>query len=316
MFTKGRSIFKSSDARGFLFFLLLTSMVAVLIKLSKEYTQTYIVPITITKLPIDKTVKLINPSIIEFRAQQSGFSLLRNSFNSEVLEIDFNNFDSLSSTKYSYDTERLNTRLTETIAGASDFTDFTSSLITLNVDVLTTKKVAVQVDVQLDFEQGYNTFDAAIIKPDSAAVVGPKSIIDQLNEVRTQKKRIANVTGDVSLMLDLDTLAVYKELKFSTSKFRYQQQVAKYTEGSFSIPITVRGAQEDAIRIFPREVLLYFVASLEEYDTVLPTDFEVLADFSKRNDNEEFVVLRVSRKPDNLRNVRLESKQIKFIVVH
>ena len=94
------------------------------------------------------------------------------------------------------------------------------------------------------------------------------------------------------------------------------QEVAKYTEGSFSLPVTVKGAHEDAIKIFPQEVTLFFVASLEEYDAILPTDFEVIADFSTRNNDEEFILLTVSRQPDNVRNVRLETKQIKFIVVN
>lgn len=311
-----RSFFKSSDARGFLFFLLLTSLVAVLIKLSKEYTKTYSIPITISNLPIDKTITTITPSHIDFNAEVSGFSLLMNSVKSQHLEIDFNSLTPISKTNYSYDTSKLNSQLKLALSGGKDFSDFASSSIEVSVDVLATKTLPVLTQVSLDFKQGYNTYKAARIRPDSIKVVGSLSILETLEGVQTQPKALGDITSDVSLTLQLDTIAVYKELKFSDTQFVYEQDVAKYTEGSFSIPVTIKGAPERTIKIFPREVRLYFVASLEEYDTVLPTDFEVLADFTAINSNEEFVVLSVSRKPENVRNVRLETKQIKFIVVN
>ena len=86
---KRRTFFRSSDARGFLFFLLLTSVVAVLIKLSKEYTKMYTVPIEITNIPLDKTVNEIRPEEVIFKAQLSGFSLLMNSLRRQELKIDF-----------------------------------------------------------------------------------------------------------------------------------------------------------------------------------------------------------------------------------
>lgn len=316
MFFKDHSFFKSSDARSFLFFFLLSSLVAILIKLSKEYTKSYSVPVSIIEMPIDKTIKAITPSQIDFNAQVSGFSLLMSSFKKEHLEISFNNLDSISKTKYTYDTSRLNTQLRASLSGGKNFSDFNSSSISIDVNVLATKKLKVLTDVVIDFKQGYNTYDSARVIPDSITVVGPLRILKELEGIHSQKVNINNITNNVSLNLQLDTLAMYKQLRFSESNFIYEQDIAKYTEGSYAIPVTIRGAKKGAIKIFPREVRVYFVASLEEYDKVLPTDFEVIANFSTINKNDEFVVLSISRKPDNVRNVRLENKQVKYIVIN
>ena len=316
MSLKKRTFFKSSDARGFLFFLLLTSVVAILIKLSKDYTQACSIPISIAGVPLDKTIKTISPQELAFNAKISGFSMLRNSLKTPELEINFSSLDSITSSRLSYDTSRLNSILKEVMPGGKEFSNYNSSSIAVGVDVLSTKKVPVLVDVQLDFNNGYNTYDSAIVTPDSVTVVGPLGELEKVKGIQTHSQKVDNVTNEVSLTLELDTLAVYENLKFSASKFRYTQKVAKYTEGSFSIPVTVNGINREKVKIFPREVELFFVASLDEYDSVLPTDFEIVADFSQRRGAEEHIVLSISREPSNVRNVRLGTKHIKFIVVN
>ena len=313
---KKQTFFKSSEVRGFLFFLLLTSMVAILIKLSKDYTKTYRALITIDKVPIDKVIKSVTPKEIEFRTKLSGFSLLRNSFNDPEIKINFGSLDSITQSKLNYDTNKISALLEEVIPGGKEFYNYKSPSITIEIDIFSTKKLPIFADVDIDFNNGYNTYTSPIIKPDSVTVVGPLGVLEKLNKVQTQSKKINNITGEVLLTLDLDTLAIYKELKFSEDRFTYKQKVAKYTEGFFSIPITVRATNKERMKIFPREVVLFFIASLKEYDSVLATDFEVVADFSTKSDREEYVTLSISRKPDNVRNVRLETKQIKFIIVN
>lgn len=316
MGNKERSFFKSSDVRGFLFFLLLTSIVAVLIKLSKSYKKTYSIPIVITEVPLDKTVRSISPLEVEFDAEISGFSLLLHSFDALEIPIEFVNLDSISATRYSYDTGRLNTVLKEVVTGAKEFSSFRTKTIEVTVAVLSTKKVPVQIDVHLDFKSGYDTYNEAVIVPDSVTAVGPQAILEQLKWVKTKKQDVTNISDNVNLSLALDTLSLYKELSLSHKRFTYTQEVAKFTEGSFSIPVTVKGMGEDDVKIFPKEVVLFFVANLEEYDSILASDFEVVADLSTRSDNNEFVVLTIERQPSNVRNVRLRTKQIKFIVVN
>lgn len=316
MGNKERSFFKSSDVRGFLFFLLLTSIVAVLIKLSKSYKKTYDIPIVITEVPLDKTVRSISPLEVEFDAEISGFSLLLHSFDALEIPIEFVNLDSISATRYSYDTGRLNTVLKEVVTGAKEFSSFRTKTIEVTIAVLSTKKVPVQIDVHLDFKSGYDTYNEAVIVPDSVTAVGPQAILEQLKWVKTKKQDVTNISDNVNLSLALDTLSLYKELSLSHNRFTYTQEVAKFTEGSFSIPVTVKGMGEDDVKIFPKEVVLFFVANLEEYDSILASDFEVVADLSTRSDNNEFVVLTIERQPSNVRNVRLRTKQIKFIVVN
>lgn len=312
---KGQSFFKSSDARGFLFFLLLTSIVAVLIKLSKSYSKVYKTEVVISNVPIDKTVKSITPSEIEFAAELSGFSLVLNSFRNQEVAIDFDKLDSVSTTRFTYNTDRLSLLLKDKISGGSEFSDFESDLITVDVDNLTGKKVPVISDVAINFKSGYNAINAPLIKPDSVTVVGPQNVLNKISGLRTKAQSINNISSSVTITLELDTIAVYKDLTISDRTFIFEQEVAKFTEGSFSIPVNIRGANENDIKIFPKEIRLFFVASLEEYDSILPSDFEVVADFSETN-GDEYIALTVFRKPDNVRNVRLENKQIKYIVVN
>lgn len=316
MTPKYRTFFKSSDARSFLFFLLLTSFIAILIKLSKDYETNYEIPILITDIPIDKTIQAIRPESIAFNVAQSGFSLLTHSIKEQKLTISFTSLDSISASQYAINTKELLPIIEESFTSNGSLSNFSTKAVTVDMDVLAHKKVPVFTDVVLDFKSGYNTKGAAVISPDSVKVVGALGLLDKIQSVITKKKHIKDVDRDLTTTLTLDTLGLYKEVKLSHTNFEYTQKVAKFTEGSFAIPVSIRGKPEDAIKIFPKEVALFFVTSLSDYDDILPTDFEVTADFSNITEEDEFVVIRVSRQPKNVRNVRLETKQIKFLVVN
>lgn len=316
MAVKARSFFKSSDARGFLFFLLLTSVMAVLIKLSKDYSKKYILPIDIKNVPRDKTVKKISPKEVEITAELSGFSLMRNSFKNLSLDIDFGLLDSVSKSNFTYDTGTLSSTLKETITGAQAFLPPRTKKIQVDVDIMSGKKVPVKPNLVINYQSGYDAYQSAVLDPDSVTVVGPQSVLGSIDKVYTKGRVLQDIAENVSIELALDTLAIYESVTLSSTSFKYKQQVAKYTEGSFSIPVTIINGDSAAVKIFPKEVRLYFVASLEEYDSILPTDFDVVADFSSINGGDEFIVLSINKIPKNVRNVRLETKQIKFIVVN
>lgn len=316
MAVKERSFFKSSDARGFLFFLLLTSVMAVLIKLSKNYSKTYVLPIAIKNVPIDKTVKKISPKEVEITAELSGFSLMRNSFKNPSLDIDFGLLDSVSKTTFTYDTGTLTFNLKQAIIGAHTFLPSRTKKILVDVDVMSGKKVPVKPNIVINYQSGYDAYQNTILDPDSVTVVGPQGVLASIDKVYTKHRTISDVAENVSIDLVLDTLAMYNNVSISNTTFKFEQQVAKYTEGSFLIPITMINGSPAAVKIFPKEVRLYFVASLEEYDSILPSDFEVIADFSSINKGDEFIVLSINKEPSNVRKVRLETKQIKFIVVN
>ena len=80
---------RNTSIKGFLFFLILTTILAVLIKLSKTYTTTLQIPIQVSDVVIDKTVQEITPQQLEAAVTMSGFSLLRNMFSEPILELPF-----------------------------------------------------------------------------------------------------------------------------------------------------------------------------------------------------------------------------------
>ena len=205
---KRRTFFRSSDARGFLFFLLLTSVVAVLIKLSKEYTKMYTVPIEITNIPLDKTVNEIRPEEVIFKAQLSGFSLLMNSLRRQELKIDFSSLDSISSNTFTFNTAGSTEILSKAVPGAQNFSAFKTSSITVAVDKMASKRVPVIADVIIDYESGFDSYKAAAMEPDSVTIVGPLGVLEEINTIKTKRQRAQAITNTVRLTLEPDTLAI------------------------------------------------------------------------------------------------------------
>ena len=106
------------------------------------------------------------------------------------------------------------------------------------------------------------------------------------------------------------------KVKLSSYTFGYSQEVTKFTEGSFSIPVKIIHNNTNEVKIFPKTVDVFFTVPLEAYESVKASDFEVVCDFNTHSSQDDFIVVELKKSPAIVKSARLGIKQIKYIVVN
>ncbi len=311
-----RISFKQSNVREFLFFLLLTSIFAVLSKLSKEYTKVYTVPVEVINTPIDNVVSTIVPKTIEVTTNLNGFTLLSNQFSDFKLAIDFTQLEKTSIDTYRYIPEGHPSEIADALTGVSKITAMRPQQIVIKVDGLSSKEIPVTPDVRITYKMGYGPKTASLLIPESVRVVGPKAYIDTITSIQTNVQNLTDVSEDITIALNVDSAKLPEEVKLSSYAFNYKQEVTKFTEGSFTIPVKVIHKNASEVKIFPKTVDVFFTVPLETYESIKASDFEVVCDFSKRTSQDDFIVVDLKKSPPTVKSVRLGTKQIKYIVVN
>ena len=306
----------SATAREFLFFLFLTTAVATLIKLSKSYNTQYNVAVALQDLPLNRSVNSIEPATIKVNAESSGFSLLANSLDTPVLLVSLEDMQRLSNGNYSYKVDTHVADIQKSLGGSHQIISTTPAQVKIVIDSLSSKVVPVSLNVAIQYGAGYGERDRAVAEPDSITVVGPSTLLEKLDSIPTQKVVVNDVSENVSKEVKLALDDFSDQLRFSSTKILFKQEVTKFTEGKSIVPITVLGDPNGRVKILPKTTEIIYTVRLEDYENIVPSDFLVTCTYVKSDNVSNYLSLKIARRPESIKAARLLNKQVKFIVVN
>jgi len=313
--SKGIKI-NSVTAREFFFFLLLTTIVAALIKLSKTYNTQYEVALSVTDVPLDRTIQTIAPELIKIQTEGSGFSLLANALDAPVAAIPYEQLDQVSKRDFVFNTNENQQVIKSVMNGDLSILSMTPSQITITIDSVASKQVPVISKATLDYKSGYGGRNKMAIVPDSVTVVGPSSLLSNIRFIPTEQKEILNINTDLSEKVQLSLDALPDELKISHKSITLHQEIAKFTEGKITVSITVLNDPEKRVKILPKTAEIIYLVELENFESITPSDFLVTCDYATASNADAYLTLKIAREPKGVKSVRLINKQVKFIVVN
>ena len=176
------------------------------------------------------------------------------------------------------------------------------------------KVIPVHSQVQVEFAVGYAAREELKIDPDSITVSGPDNILDTLNQLHTVELDLKDVKRDLQGTVAIDTSDLSKVTLYQ-KQVKYSLGVEKFTEGSVEIPVDLINVPEGLnVVIFPKQILLFYQVNLENYSSILPSDFRVVCDFKELEPGQDFLIPEIVKKPENVTNLRLNEKKIQFII--
>lgn len=307
----------AKNARSFFFFLLVTTIMAALIKLSKTYESTYKMMVKITEIPIDKTVQSISPEEIEVTIENSGFAILRSNWATPEAHISFKSLQkNEEENMYQYTFSENLSNIEHTLSDNLNIIAVTGGNIVVTVDEMETKEVEVSPNVQLQYASGYRAKGKINIEPKTVKVVGPHSILDKLETIDTELFEQADVKDNIEIALDIQEIDSLKEIRFDTTNFIITQEVTKYTEGTVTVPITVLNSGNKEIKILPKVVEIIYSVDLDDFENIKGKDFVVTCDLSNASEKNNHLPLTIKEQPEEVSLTRLVDKQVQFIVVN
>ena len=306
---------KSKRINIFLLFLVMSFGILILTKLSKTYTNT--IAFKVEKQNVPETDVIINDSvtILNISLKTKGFNFLKYYFNTPKIDLDFSNKINKTDSVYIWNNQTAFSDIISQFDKDIEILNVNPDTLWFRYDVNDIKKIPIHLNSEVKFNLGYDLLDNYSIQPDSIKIIGPKSILSEIEKIETDTLKLNDVYSDINEIVKLKIQKKNKFLKYTPEEVKITAKVEQFTEGHLKVPVEVINIPEN-IRInhFPKTVMVSYYTSLTNFKSVKNTDFKVECDFSKINSNQTYLLPKIVAQPKGVRNVKINIKQIEFII--
>lgn len=313
---KNKFYVKRSSVKTFLFFLLFTSVLWLFKQFSKNYTKEIEVTVQYAGIPEDKIFNEKSDQELRMVFNGNGFRLINYYWGKPVLKLNIKDAVANIKDQYYFYVDKESLVLKNKLDFKGRILSVQKDTLTLKLDHKSQKRVPVTIDQDIQYSVGYGSNKGVSVFPDSVMVSGPSKIIDTIKSVKTKKIILEGLNIDYTFALDIDTVSLPPNIMVTPSKIESSISVSKFTEGSQKIPITLSNIPDGMnIKIFPKEISVVYRVGLDKYNEVSPRDFIVVADYAKASEESSFLTLELVNKSGFVHDVRLQEKQVQFIVL-
>jgi len=127
---------------------------------------------------------------------------------------------------------------------------------------------------------------------------------------------LENVSVNFSKKVPLLVPENLKNVHFNKRDVLVNGFVEKFTEGSFSIPFTVKNLPDNLnINTFPKEVNVFFKVDLPRFNQVKESNFTVVCDYRVSEINGlSYLIPKIISKPNFIKNVKIIPNKIEFLI--
>lgn len=308
------SFFKSKRVNVFILFFSLALLFSILSKLSSDYTKTLTFKIKPINVPEEEVIISDTLHKLDITLESYGFKFITYFFKAPEIKVDFSDLEKDKGSYLWIERKQLSS-IVEQFDSKIKIKAINPDTIFFKYDTNYIKKVPVFLNETIDFAPGFDVTDEFKIKPDSVKLIGAKTILDTINEVITEPFTLNEVNTSIQQRVALNIPESFDNLKLSDTEVIVSAQVEKFTEGSLDVPVRIINVPEGTrINHYPKTVTIFFYTSLSNYRTINESQFIVECNYLDINDNSSFLTPKIVKQPKHIKNVRLETKKIEFIL--
>jgi YbbR domain-containing protein len=314
---KVEKLLQNKQAIVFVVCILIASTLWFLNALSKPYSTTISYPVKFVNAPKNQFIANTPVDKLELKVDAYGFTLLRHKLSLSLSPIIFS-ISNITSTAdanngvYNISSNQLNRFVSSQISNEITVREINPEIITLVLDSLKTKEIAVAPNIDLQFKPQFKLKKSVRIQPETAKITGPAAIVDTLSGIYTEKKVFENIDSDFKQVLKLvvaDKITIQPEL------VEVSIEVEKFTEKELNVPITIQNKPENIIvKLFPSEVKVNFLVGLSEFESITPASFVFGVDYESLNSNSNSANITLSRVPENIEMLRFTPNTVEFLI--
>ena len=314
MFKKIRSVYKTRKFNVFVFFVLLALIYSMISKLTSNYTKTIVFVVKPVDVPSDQVVLDQSIDSIGLELEGYGYNLAKYYIDQPIIEISLNDLNKVKS-KYQWTKQRnfsdLQLKFNKSVRLVSSSVD----QIDFIIEQYESKKVPVELKLELDYKSGFDSFNEYKLSKDSIMITGPNSLIDTINMIQTHKLVLNQIDSEINTIIRIKP-PENNNIAHSDTEIDFQLKVEKFTEESIKVPITIVNIDDNMkINYYPKVVSVLYRVSIREYKSVNPMDFRVECDLNTINRDNSVLISSITKKPSNVRKCRIENNQIQYVII-
>lgn len=308
-------LYKSKKVNILIAFTLLALLFSLLTKLSKDYTRTITFNIDMLNVPQEHVILKDSLHKVNVTLTTYGFNLLKYYFVNPKLQVDFSKLKKTSN-YYLWTKNNEFQNVANQFNANTKINGISPDSINFNYDSYFVKTVPVVLNEDVTFASGFDIDGSYQLEPDSIKVIGAKTVIDTIAKIETMTLSLKDINTDINSSIKLKIPNSDSDIKFSKGEVAVTGIVKKFTEGSFLIPVSVTNLPENVnIKYFPKEIEVIFYTSLDYFKTISANNFRIECDFSQLTEDNSKLIPKIIKQPDSVRNVKLGTKSIEFIIL-
>ena len=312
-FTKLKAFFLSKDVLSFLVFLLLAFAFWFINMLDKERSTELTIPLRYSGMPQQFDITKSNVKSIRIVVKDKGLNLFAYSDKKlKSLTIDLNrSFNKRG--KIILNNDEIRTRLLKYLLPTTSVLEINPDSLVLIYERLATKELPVVLNSIIETAQQYMLSDDVLIEPTSITVYGPQTVLNKIQEIKTEYFELLELEKDKQLVVKL---IKPKGVRLSAEDVKVSVFAEMFTEKELLFPVTVINCpQELIVRTFPAQVKVKFNVGLTHYKMVSVNDLKLIINYNdiiKNNAGKHKIQLE--SKAGYLSNVRIENDEIEYII--
>ncbi|MDO9275103.1 MAG: CdaR family protein [Lutibacter sp.] len=311
-----KSLKSNKKIKIFLFFLVLSSIIWLLIELSKSYITPVVFNVEYTDLPQSKLVQKKPVSALKVAIKAPGFTLIKYKIKRHKILLSLKNIFKNNSGYYILPNKQISS-LNSQFTNGIEIVSVLKDTIFIELGTSISKKVPVSPNLEIHYKVGYNMVEKLKISPDSVIVSGSRKDIDSITEMATNALKLDGVFEDIEVVLTLKSPFKNNQIKMSATKVKISGKVDKFTEGTFIIPVTIINVPEGVkVTTFPKEIEVVYQAGLTNFSKITKNDISVVFDYLQYENDTliTFLTPIISQKSDYIYALKTNPPQVEFLI--
>lgn len=305
---------KNVKARRLLFFLFLATIFWVLTKFSREFTSTMRAKIHYENIPETAALAENNTKEITFDLTANGFEILFYKFKKPTIAVQVGKYYSKEENSFKLGKTELLRMVSSNFNRNLAINNLSVDELDVRLDPIVLKRVKVIPKTDIKYKMGFKAVDSIKVIPDSVTISGASGSLKDIQAIGTEIISLQNVEMNISKSVKVT--AENKEIvSIKPNTVKVQLEVAEFSQGKFTLPVEVINLPPDMeVKLVPKTVTVTFDVSVNDFTKITKENFRLVCDYSKRNEEENFMLPFFEKSPDNVYNVTIEPKKIDFFI--
>ena len=307
---------KKNQLPIFFFLLVLSSVFWVLIVLSKKYTTTVRYEATFVDLPKDKL--LIDDKKVDLHLQvvAPGFTILANRLRyRKYIPLSVSSFiPKRKGNKWNYYWlgKQSISQLQDVLPTNMQLLNVQPNRIDVMLDDKAERVIPVQIKTDLSFKELFRQKEPIRLDPSTIVISGPKAVVEVFSYVSTETLTLDNVSSNSYGTIKIQPLN-HSEINYSLNNINWELKVEEYTEGEIISPINVKNIPKGYdIKLFPDEVFVNYLVSLDKFDLVKKDIFRTSVNFDYK---KKRLPIELDFQADFIENVRIKPEKVEYFLI-
>ena len=182
--------------------------------------------------------------------------------------------------------------------------------IIIQLEDAVTGTFPIEAVSNITFAKGFDLAQDLELNPSVVTVVGPKSLLENLESIKTDTIKAVNLSEKKALKIMLLTNPI---LQYNITETEVTMQAEQFTEKSIFIPIVVKNAPQ-RLKIFPNKIKLDCTVALSRYAELNANNFTVEVDLRFSTDKGNTLPIILSKQSPYARNIKFSPKLAEFYI--